>query len=491
MLLASLTLTLALAAGSALEALAAPLHLPLDPASPWAAMAVRAEVAELTAAPGADLRGVRGAVARFYAARDHAPAFLVGGQPTAQALGLAEVLLGAGARGLAPSDYDAEPLAGRLADLAVGVALREAEEVAEVEVALAAAALRYAGDVRHGRIDPRSLGHALPTDPRPVDLVALADDLAREADPAARLAALEPQWPGYRALLAALARDPRHAERVALALERWRWLPAEPSGPAIVVNVPEYRLQALDPTAEGPVVALDMPVVVGRPDDEHRRTPLLSERVHHVIFSPVWDVPRRVAVRDLLPRFREEPGFADRLGYYLEGPAGAEPVTPAALARYERGALALRQRPGPANALGGVAFMFPSAGDVYLHDTSDRGLLARARRAHSSGCVRVGDAGALAAWVLRRNEGWGPARTFAAMRRGQVAWLPVARAGQPEVHLTYATAVAGPDGAVRLLEDLYGEDERLRRALTTRPDHPALVGAHQERGRPESRWTKS
>jgi murein L,D-transpeptidase YcbB/YkuD len=492
MLLGSASLALVAAGTLAIEALAAPLHLPLDVESPWAATAVRAEIAGLAAGSRwADRRGVRGAVAGFYAARGHQPAFLVGGRPTPQALALVEVLLAADSRGLSPSDYDAAPLAGRVADLSLRVALQDEEEVAEVEVALATAVLRYAGDVRHGRIDPRSLGHSLQADPDPIDLPALADDLASAADPAARLAALEPRWPQYRALLAALAHEPRHGERIALALERWRWLPADPSGPAIVVNVPEYRLQALDPTPAGPAVALDMPVVVGRPDDEHRRTPLLSERVLHVVFSPIWDVPRRVAVRDLLPRFRQEAGFADRLGYYLEGPGGAEPVTLAGLERFEHGALALRQRPGPANALGGVAFMFPSAGDVYLHDTGDRALLARARRAHSSGCVRVGDAGALAAWVLRRNEGWGAARTLASMRRGQVAWLPVARAGQPEVHVTYATAVVGPDGGLLLLEDVYGEDERLRRALARRPDERPLVGAHQERGRPESRWTKS
>jgi hypothetical protein len=71
------------------------------------------------------------------------------------------------------------------------------------------------------------------------------------------------------------------------------------------------------------------------------------------------------------------------------------------------------------------------------------------------------------------------------------AWLPVARAGQPEVHLTYVTAEVGEDGVVRLLEDPYGEDERLRRALQALRSGPPLMGAHQERGRPESRWTKS
>lgn len=481
-----------LEAEAAIEALAAPLHLPLDAASPWTAEAVRAEVAALSADRAwPDRRGVREAVARFYAARGFQPAFLPGGLPTAQARALAEVLLGAGARGLSPADYQAGPLAAGLAELTVRVALVDDARVAGLEVALTAAALRYAGDVRHGRVDPRVLGHAIPVDPRPLDLPRLAEALAGGPDPAAHLAALEPRWPQYRALVAALAQGGEPAERIALALERWRWLPATAEGPAVVVNIPAFRLQALDPTPDGPVVVLDMPVVVGKPDDEHRRTPLLSDRLRQVVFAPIWDVPRRVATRDLLPRFQKDPRFAGRLGYYLEGPGGVEPVTPTSLARWEAGALRLRQRPGPLNALGDVAFMFPSQGNVYLHDSSDRALFAKARRTFSSGCVRVGDAAALAAWVLRSNEGWDAARIHAWMGRRQEAWLPIARAGQPEVHLTYATAEVGEDGAVRLLEDPYGEDARLRRALEALRPGPTLMGAHQERGRPESRWTKS
>jgi len=470
----------------------APLHLPLDVVSPWTARAVRADVEALSSDRSwPDRRGVRDAVARFYGARGHAPAFVVGGLPTAQARALAEVLLGAASRGLSPDDYDAEVLAGEVADLSIGVALAADTRVAALEVGLAAAVLRYAGDVRHGRVDPRSLGHDLPADPSPLDLPALAEALANDPDPAARLAAVEPRWPHYQALLAALARAPQHAERIALSLERWRWLPAAPGGPAVVVNVAEFRLWALDPTPDGLAVALDMPVVVGKPDDEHRRTPLLSSRLRQVVFNPIWDVPRRVATRDLLPKFQKDARFAARLGYYMESPGGLEPVTAATLARWEAGALALRQRAGPANALGDVAFMFPSATGVYLHDTSDRRLFARTRRTFSSGCVRVGDAAGLAAWVLRGNAGWGPSRVHEWMMKSEEAWLPIAVEGQPEVHLTYATATVGPDGQVLLLDDPYGEDQRLRRALQARRAGSALAGAHQERGRPESRWTKS
>jgi L,D-transpeptidase YcbB len=46
-----------------------------------------------------------------------------------------------------------------------------------------------------------------------------------------------------------------------LALERWRWLPAEFSAPPIVVNIPDFRLRAVDKDGQ---IALNMRVVVGR-----------------------------------------------------------------------------------------------------------------------------------------------------------------------------------------------------------------------------------
>ena len=46
-----------------------------------------------------------------------------------------------------------------------------------------------------------------------------------------------------------------------LTLERWRWLPTEFSAPPIIVNIPDFRLRALD---ENNKIAMDMRVVVGK-----------------------------------------------------------------------------------------------------------------------------------------------------------------------------------------------------------------------------------
>ena len=52
----------------------------------------------------------------------------------------------------------------------------------------------------------------------------------------------------------------RHrVHQIQLTLERWRWLPAEFSAPPIIVNIPDFRLRALN---ENNTVAMDIRVVV-------------------------------------------------------------------------------------------------------------------------------------------------------------------------------------------------------------------------------------
>ena len=75
------------------------------------------------------------------------------------------------------------------------------------------------------------------------------------------------------------------------------------------------------------------------------------------------------------------------------------------LTRLRAGKLAVRQKPGPANALGLVKLMFPNEHNVYLHSTPTAELFSRNRRDFSHGCIRVEKPAELAAWVLRNNSG--------------------------------------------------------------------------------------
>jgi L,D-transpeptidase YcbB len=131
--------------------------------------------------------------------------------------------------------------------------------------------------------------------------------------------------------------------------------------------------------------------------------------MQQVIFRPYWNVPRSIALQELLPELAKNPqaSLARQSLELVQGPGDdARPVPPdaEALARLQQGTLRLRQRAGDANALGLVKFVFPNDDNVYLHGTPATRLFGRPRRDFSHGCVRVEDPAALAQWVLAEHR---------------------------------------------------------------------------------------
>jgi murein L,D-transpeptidase YcbB/YkuD len=130
------------------------------------------------------------------------------------------------------------------------------------------------------------------------------------------------------------------------------------------------------------------------------QTPVFTAMMESVVFRPYWNVPRSILLKDILPTLERDAGLLRRLALEIvdgqSDGARVVPATPANLARLRGGTLRLRQRPGPANALGLVKFVFPNGANVYLHGTPARELFEHPRRDFSHGCVRVEDPTALA-----------------------------------------------------------------------------------------------
>jgi len=246
----------------------------------------------------------------------------------------------------------------------------------------------------------------------------------------------------------------QRAAQLALTLERMRWLPRRFSSPPLVVNIPEFRLHA-----DG----LSMRVVVGRA--WKHQTPVFAGGIDEVIFRPYWEVPRDIALEQLLPALEKDLRYAEREDLELVDRSGrpAGDFDAAALAQVREGSLHLRQRPGDRNALGLVKFAFPNEYSIYLHGTPSARLFARSRRDFSHGCIRVEDPERLASWVLRGDPQWTAERIRAA-----ISGADTVRARPPQpipVLILYTTAIAGEDGVVQFFDDIYGQDRALERAL--------------------------
>ena len=219
---------------------------------------------------------------------------------------------------------------------------------------------------------------------------------------------------------------------IAANMERYRWLPRSFGQRYIFVNVPAFRLEAYDSGQK----VLEMKVIVGQ-EYQDKATPVFADSMETVVFRPYWNVPPSIAAKEIFPK-----GGAYMASQNMETYS-------------EGGRTAVRQRPGPKNALGYVKFLFPNDFNIYLHDTPNHELFEKDVRAFSHGCIRLEKPAELAQWVL----GWPADRVEQAMRSGpddRGVKLP----RKIPVFITYFTTYIN-NGQLYFGNDLYARDDKL------------------------------
>jgi murein L,D-transpeptidase YcbB/YkuD len=255
-----------------------------------------------------------------------------------------------------------------------------------------------------------------------------------------------------------------------LMLERWHWLPDRFTEPPIVVNIPEFRLRAYDSNQNQ---VLTMNVIVGKAF--RHKTPVFEKDMRYVVFRPYWNVPPSIQRSEIVPAVQKDRDYIAKKGFEVVTQGGqvvtAGAVTDDVLAQLRAGKLAVRQKPGPTNALGLVKLMFPNEYNVYLHSTPAPQLFSQTRRDFSHGCIRVEKPAELAAWVLRDKPDWSAARAQAAMTSGSDN-TQVNLTNPIPVLILYGTAVVDPEGKVQFFDDIYGYDDELQKALAKGYPYP-------------------
>jgi murein L,D-transpeptidase YcbB/YkuD len=219
---------------------------------------------------------------------------------------------------------------------------------------------------------------------------------------------------------------------IAANMERYRWLPRSFGSRYIFVNVPAFKLEAFDTGQK----VLEMKVIVGQ-EYQNRATPVFADSMETVVFRPYWDVPPSIAEKEIFPKGQAYMA-RENMETYHQG-----------------GRLAVRQRPGPKNALGFVKFLFPNDFNIYLHDTPNHELFEKDVRAFSHGCIRLEKPDELAEWVL----GWPADRVEQAMKDGPDS-KGVRLPKKIPVYITYFTAYIN-NGQLNFGNDLYGRDDKL------------------------------
>jgi L,D-transpeptidase YcbB len=240
-------------------------------------------------------------------------------------------------------------------------------------------------------------------------------------------------------------------QQIMINLERMRWLPAEPSGRMIVVNIPEFMLHVWD----GKTKEFDMEVIVGK---EGNSTIMFSGHLDQIVFSPYWNVPESIVRDEILPSIDEESDYLEQHDMEITGEVNQLPV--------------MRQLPGDRNELGKVKFLFPNSFNIYFHDTPHKELFKKKQRAYSHGCIRLADAEKLANYLLKDNLEWTSEKIREAMNSEEEKYVKIK--DPIPVFINYYTAWVDENGVLQFRKDIYGHDKRTARKLFV--DVAAIAG---------------
>jgi murein L,D-transpeptidase YcbB/YkuD len=398
-----------------------------------------------------------GEIAAFYRSRGGGPLWF-GPTSHGAAQQLVQLLATSYADNLNPRRYNVRALARAVQDAQGGsyVAVQRAEAM------LSAAFVAYARDQKR---DP-NIGivyvdqELRPAPPSARELLTQAARAQSLSEYVQQIGWMNPIYGQLRQAIASRIYGSEYQRRLLTAnLERARALPSG-NGRYVIVNPPSARLYMYE---NGHVVD-SMRVVAGRPDPI-AQTPMMNAFIRFVALNPYWNSPPDITARRLAPKVvAGGRKYLNEKGYELVDQFGDNAHVLNPMSIDWRAVVAgriqanLRQKPGPANSMGRMKFMFPNAQGIWLHDTPEKEKIEEAARLQSNGCVRLEDAPRFERWLF---NGRPPSPKGA--RPEQKVNLPT----PVPLYISYLTAV--PSGtSIVYFDDFYGRDRAAAMRIASR-----------------------
>lgn len=95
-------------------------------------------------------------------------------------------------------------------------------------------------------------------------------------------------------------------------MERMRWMPSQPKGKLILVNIPEFVLHVM----ENDKKVFDMKIVVGK---EGHNTMMFTKTLNQVVFSPYWNVPSSIVKDEIIPAMAKNSNYLENQNMEIIG----------------------------------------------------------------------------------------------------------------------------------------------------------------------------
>jgi murein L,D-transpeptidase YcbB/YkuD len=241
-------------------------------------------------------------------------------------------------------------------------------------------------------------------------------------------------------------------KELTIALNAIRWLGDIKEQWALILNIPSAYLMVY----EQGVVRLDSKVIVGKPTTP---TPSLTSTIKDVILYPYWNVPNKIATRELLPMIKKDLHYIEAGSFQVLNKHGKildpysinwRALSPSFFPYI------LRQSTGSDNSLGLVKFDFYNPFTVYLHDTPGKGLFFLNKRYFSHGCMRVEQPIELAHLLLGPNSRAIDTLTVKGCLNKQAPIIVAAHKALPVIIL-YSPVWYDKAGEVKFYDDVYNK----------------------------------
>lgn len=213
---------------------------------------------------------------------------------------------------------------------------------------------------------------------------------------------LEPEDKDYLLLKTALQKrlllkdTTNKITKLRASINFYRWMRHFRFNKFIVVNIASAKLRYYENNNE----MLQMKVIVGKPST---RTPRFAARNNQLILYPYWNVPRSIAIKELLPKFKRSPSSLYDMNMQVVNANGTM-IDPNTInwSRYSSKYFpySFRQCTGCDNSLGVIKFDLTDPFSVYMHDTNTKGLFKSNNPYRSHGCIRLEKPAELANYLL-------------------------------------------------------------------------------------------
>ena len=182
-----------------------------------------------------------------------------------------------------------------------------------------------------------------------------------------------------------------------------------------------------------------------------------------IVLNPYWNLPKSIIQKEMIPKLMRNSKAMARKGIEIRSGWGenAKKIKASTVDwgkyRYSKTLpFHFAQIPGPHNALGKVKFLFPNKYSVYMHDTPNKKLFHRSRRAFSHGCIRLQKPRELLKTFASFNSNINYATSQKILKGKKKTVLSLQE--KVPVDVVYLTAWVDYDGKLQFRNDIYGYD---------------------------------